>query len=204
MCCPTRMSNTVLYPGVILEGETHIGEDCTIQANSRLTNAIVHRGVKIQDACILQESMVEEEAIIGPMAHLRPGNVIHKKAKIGNFVELKKTEVGEGSKVNHLSYLGDTWIGRNVNVGAGTITCNYDGYRKEQTVIEDDVFIGSDVQLIAPVTIGAGALIAAGTTVTENVPANALGISRTPQTNKEGTAARRRALLDPSVLPTNG
>jgi len=196
--------DTVLYPGVILEGETHVGEDCTIQANSRLTNAIVHRGVKIQDACILQESMVEEEAIIGPMAHLRPGNVIHKKAKIGNFVELKKTEVGEGSKVNHLSYLGDTWIGRNVNVGAGTITCNYDGYRKEQTVIEDDVFIGSDVQLIAPVTIGAGALIAAGTTVTENVPANALGISRTPQTNKEGTAARRRALLDPSVLPTNG
>ena len=109
-----------------------------------------------------------------------------------------------GSKVNHLSYLGDTVIGRNVNVGAGTITCNYDGYRKAQTVIEDNVFIGSDVQLIAPVTIGAGALIAAGTTVTENVPADALGISRTPQSNKEGTAARRRALLDPSVLPTNG
>ncbi len=196
--------DTVLHPGVILEGETHVGEDCTIQANSRLTNAIVHRGVKILDACILQESMVEEDAVIGPMAHVRPGSVIHKKAKVGNFVELKKTEVGEGSKVNHLSYLGDTWIGRNVNVGAGTITCNYDGYRKEQTVIEDDVFIGSDVQLIAPVTIGAGALIAAGTTVTENVPANALGISRTPQTNKEGTAARRRALLDPSVLPANG
>ncbi len=196
--------DTVLHPGVILEGETHVGENCTIRANSRLTHSVLHRGVRIHDACVLEEATVEEEAVIGPMAHLRPGNVIHKKAKIGNFVELKKTEVGEGSKVNHLSYLGDTWIGRNVNVGAGTITCNYDGYRKERTVIEDNVFIGSDVQLIAPVTIGEGALIAAGTTVTEDVPADALGISRIPQTNKEGTAARRRAMLDPSGLPSNG
>ena len=196
--------DTVLHPGVVLEGETHVGEHCTIRANSRITNSVVHQGVKIQDACVLQEATVEEEAVIGPMAHLRPGSVIHRKAKVGNFVELKKTEVGEGSKVNHLSYLGDTLIGRNVNVGAGTITCNYDGYRKAQTVIEDNVFIGSDVQLIAPVTIGSGALVAAGTTVTENVPADALGISRTPQSNKEGTAARRRALLDPSGLPTNG
>jgi bifunctional UDP-N-acetylglucosamine pyrophosphorylase/glucosamine-1-phosphate N-acetyltransferase len=196
--------DTVLHPGVVLEGETHVGEHCTIRANSRLTNSVVHQGVTIQDACVVQESTVEEEAVIGPMAHVRPGCVIHRKAKVGNFVELKQTEVGEGSKVNHLSYLGDTWIGRNVNVGAGTITCNYDGYRKAQTVIEDNVFIGSDVQLIAPVTIGSGALIAAGTTVTENVPADALGISRTPQSNKEGTAARRRALLDPSGLPSNG
>ena len=142
--------------------------------------------------------------MIGPLAHLRPGSHIHRRAKVGNFVELKQTEVGEGSKVNHLTYLGDTWIGRNVNVGAGTITCNYDGYRKERTIIEDNVFIGSDVQLIAPVTIGKGALIAAGTTVTENVPADALGISRVSQTNKEGTAARRRAMLDPSAHPTKG
>jgi bifunctional UDP-N-acetylglucosamine pyrophosphorylase/glucosamine-1-phosphate N-acetyltransferase len=196
--------DTVLHPGVILEGTTLIGENCTIRANSRLTNSVLHRGVRIQDACILQEATVEDEAVIGPLAHLRPGSVIHRKAKVGNFVELKQTEVGEGSKVNHLSYLGDTWIGRNVNVGAGTITCNYDGYRKERTIIEDNVFIGSDVQLIAPVTIGKGALIAAGTTVTENVPADALGISRVSQTNKEGTAARRRAMLDPSVLPSNG
>ena len=179
-------------------GETHVGEKCVIRANSRLTDSVLHGGVRIHDACVLEEAMVVEEAVIGPMAHLRPGNVIHVKAKVGNFVELKKTEVGEGSKVNHLSYLGDTWIGRNVNVGAGTITCNYDGYRKARTIIEDDVFIGSDVQLIAPVTIGAGALIAAGTTVTKDVPADALGISRMPQSNKEGTAARRRALLDPS------
>ncbi len=196
--------DTILHQGVVLEGQTQVGECCTVRANSRLTNSVVHRGVTIQDACVLQEATIEDEAVIGPMAHLRPGTVIHRKAKVGNFVELKKTEVGERSKVNHLSYLGDTWIGRNVNVGAGTITCNYDGYRKAQTLIEDNVFIGSDVQLIAPVTIGKGALIAAGTTVTENVPADALGISRVSQITKEGTAARRRALLDPSVLPTNG
>jgi bifunctional UDP-N-acetylglucosamine pyrophosphorylase/glucosamine-1-phosphate N-acetyltransferase len=196
--------DTVLHPGVVLEGRTQVGECCTIRGNSRLTNTVVHRGVTIQDACVLQESTVEEDVVIGPMAHIRPGCVIHRNAKVGNFVELKKTEVGEESKVNHLSYLGDTVIGRKVNVGAGTITCNYDGYRKAQTVIEDNVFIGSDVQLIAPVTIGSGALIAAGTTVTENVPADALGISRTPQSNKEGTAARRRALLDPSGTPGNG
>jgi len=130
---------------------------------------------------------------------LRPGSLIHRKAKIGNFVELKQTEVGEGSKVNHLSYLGDTVIGRNVNIGAGTITCNYDGFRKAQTRIEDNVFIGSDVQLIAPVTIGEGALIAAGTTVTKNVPPNALGISRVAQINKEGTAAKRREILASSA-----
>ncbi len=196
--------DTVLHPGVILEGETHVGEHCTIRANSRLTHSVLHRGVRIHDACVLEETTVEDEAVIGPMAHLRPGNVIHKKAKVGNFVELKKTEVGEGSKVNHLSYIGDTWIGRNVNVGAGTITCNYDGYRKARTIIKDHVFIGSDVQLIAPVTIGEGALIAAGTTVTEDVPADALGISRVPQITKEGAAARRRALLDPSGFPPDG
>ncbi len=191
--------DTRLYPGVILEGQTVIGEGCNIHSNSRLKNSRLDNGVVIQDSCVLLEAVVEEGAVIGPFAHLRPGSLIHRKAKIGNFVELKHTEVGEGSKVNHLSYLGDTYIGRNVNVGAGTITCNYDGFRKARTRIEDDVFIGSDVQLIAPVTIGKGALIAAGTTVTENVPANALGISRVPQTNKEGTAARRRAILAASA-----
>ena len=191
--------DSVLHPGVILEGSTQVGDDCTIRANSRLTDSVLSQGVLIQDSCVLQRARVEEQAVIGPFAHLRPGSVIHRKAKIGNFVELKETEVGEGSKVNHLSYLGDTWVGRNVNVGAGTITCNYDGYGKERTYIEDNVFIGSDVQLIAPVTIGEGALIAAGTTITENVPSNAMGISRVPQTNKEGTAARRRAMLNPSL-----
>jgi bifunctional UDP-N-acetylglucosamine pyrophosphorylase/glucosamine-1-phosphate N-acetyltransferase len=191
--------DTQLYPGVILEGQTVIGEGCIIHSNSRLKNSRVDKSVVIQDSCVLMEAVVEEGAVIGPFAHLRPGSLIHRKAKIGNFVELKHTEVGEESKVNHLSYLGDTYIGRNVNVGAGTITCNYDGFRKARTRIEDDVFIGSDVQLIAPVTIGKGALVAAGTTVTENVPANALGISRVPQTNKEGTAAKRRAMLAASA-----
>lgn len=187
--------DTRLYPGVILEGRTVIGEGCVIHGNSRLKHSIVGNGVVVQDSCVFLEAVVEEGAVIGPFAHLRPGSLIHQKAKIGNFVELKQTEVGEGSKVNHLSYLGDTYIGRNVNVGAGTITCNYDGFRKARTRIEDNVFIGSDVQLIAPVTIGEGALVAAGTTVTDNVPANALGISRVAQINKEGTAARRRAIL---------
>jgi bifunctional UDP-N-acetylglucosamine pyrophosphorylase/glucosamine-1-phosphate N-acetyltransferase len=187
--------DTRLYPGVILEGRTVVGEGCVIHGNSRLKHSIVGNGVVVQDSCVLLEAVVEEGAVIGPFAHLRPGSLIHQKAKIGNFVELKHTEVGEGSKVNHLSYLGDTFIGRNVNVGAGTITCNYDGFRKARTRIEDNVFIGSDVQLIAPVTIGEGALVAAGTTVTDNVPANALGISRVAQINKEGTAARRRAIL---------
>lgn len=187
--------DTRLYPGVILEGQTVIGEGCTIHGNSRLKNSQIGNGVLVQDSCVLMEAVVEEGVVIGPFAHLRPGSLIHRKAKIGNFVEIKQTEVGEGSKVNHLSYLGDTFIGRNVNVGAGTITCNYDGFRKARTRIEDNVFIGSDVQLIAPVTIGEGALIAAGTTVTENVPANALGISRVAQINKEGMAARRRAMM---------
>ena len=191
--------DTRLYPGVILEGQTVIGENCIIHSNSRLNNSHVGKNVLIQDSCVLQEAVIEDGAVIGPFAHLRPGSLIHRNAKIGNFVELKQTEVGEESKVNHLSYLGDTFIGRNVNIGAGTITCNYDGFRKSRTRIEDNVFIGSDVQLIAPVTIGEGALIAAGTTVTENVPANALGVSRVPQTNKEGAAARRRALLGSSA-----
>ncbi|MGD9850196.1 MAG: bifunctional UDP-N-acetylglucosamine diphosphorylase/glucosamine-1-phosphate N-acetyltransferase GlmU [Nitrospirales bacterium] len=187
--------DTILYPGVILEGHTHIGDSCVIQANTHMTDTVLGRSVVVRDACVLQGVLVEDEVVIGPFAHLRPGSRIQKKAKVGNFVELKQTEVGEGSKVNHLSYLGDTVIGKNVNVGAGTITCNYDGFRKERTTIEDDVFIGSDVQLIAPVTIGKGALVAAGTTVTEDVPPDALGIARVQQVNREGTAARRRVLL---------
>lgn len=187
--------DTSLYPGVMLEGRTVIGTNCVIHGNSRLNNSWVGNNVLIQDSCVLLEATVEEGAAIGPFAHLRPGSLIHRKGKVGNFVELKQTEVGEESKVNHLSYLGDTVIGRNVNIGAGTITCNYDGFRKARTQIEDNVFIGSDVQLIAPVTIGEGALIAAGTTVTKNVPPNALGISRVAQINKEGTAAKRREIL---------
>jgi bifunctional UDP-N-acetylglucosamine pyrophosphorylase/glucosamine-1-phosphate N-acetyltransferase len=186
--------DTVLYPNVTLEGTTVIGEDCVLRSSTRLTDCIVGNGVEILDYCVLADSHIEDDAHLGPFSHLRPGVVVRKKAKVGNFVEMKKTDLGEGSKANHLSYLGDAKIGKGVNIGAGTITCNYDGVRKFQTVIGDGVFLGSDTQLIAPVTVGAGAIIAAGTTVTEDVPADALVIGRVPQVNRAGWAARRRAL----------
>jgi bifunctional UDP-N-acetylglucosamine pyrophosphorylase/glucosamine-1-phosphate N-acetyltransferase len=186
--------DTVLYPNVMLEGTTAIGEDCVLRSHTRLTNCIVGKGVEILDHCLFADSHIEDDAHLGPFVHLRPGVVVRKKAKVGNFVEMKKTDLGEGSKANHLSYLGDAKIGKGVNIGAGTITCNYDGVRKFQTVIEDEVFLGSDTQLVAPVTVGAGAIIAAGTTVTEDVPADALAIARVPQVNRAGWAARRRAL----------
>jgi bifunctional UDP-N-acetylglucosamine pyrophosphorylase/glucosamine-1-phosphate N-acetyltransferase len=186
--------DTVLYPSVMLEGVTVIGEDCMLRSATRLTDCIVGNGVEILDHCLVTNSHIEDDARVGPFVHLRPGVVVRKKAKVGNFVEMKKTDLGEGSKANHLSYLGDTKIGKGVNIGAGTITCNYDGIRKFETVIEDGVFVGSDTQLIAPVTVGAGAIIAAGTTITEDVPADTLAIARVPQVNRAGWAARRRAL----------
>lgn len=186
--------DTVLYPHVTLEGRTVIGDETIVHSGSRITDCTIGNRVEILDHCILRESLVEEEAHLGPFAHLRPGVTVRRKAKVGNFVEMKKTELGEGSKANHLSYLGDARIGTGVNIGAGTITCNYDGWKKFQTVIGDQVFIGSDVQLVAPVTVGQGAVIAAGATVTQDVPADALVISRVPQVTREGWAARRRAL----------
>jgi bifunctional UDP-N-acetylglucosamine pyrophosphorylase/glucosamine-1-phosphate N-acetyltransferase len=165
-----------------------------LRSHIRLRNCIVGNGVEIFDHCLFADSHIEDNARLGPFVHLRPGVVVRKKAKVGNFVEMKKTDLGEGSKANHLSYLGDALIGKGVNIGAGTITCNYDGARKFQTVIEDGVFLGSDTQLIAPVTVGARSIIAANTTVTENVPADALVIGRVPQVNRVGWAARRRAL----------
>ena len=186
--------DTILYPNVTLEGTTVIGEDCVLRSFTRLTNCTLGNGVEILDHCVFADSQIEDSAHLGPFVHLRLGVVVRKRAKVGNFVEMKKTDLGEGSKANHLSYLGDTTIGKGVNIGAGTITCNYDGVRKFQTVIGDGVFLGSDTQLIAPVTVGAGAIIAAGTTVTEDVPADALVIGRVPQVNRAGWAARRRAL----------
>ena len=186
--------DTVLYPNVTLEGTTAIGEDCVLRSYTRLTDCTVGNGVEILDHCVFADSHIEDDSHLGPFVHLRPGVVVRKKAKVGNFVEMKKTDLGEGSKANHLSYLGDTKIGKWVNIGAGTITCNYDGVRKYQTVIGDGVFLGSDTQLIAPVRVGAGAIIAAGTTVTKDVPADALVIGRVPQVNRAGWAARRRAL----------
>ncbi len=186
--------DTTLYPNVMIEGSTVLGEDCVVHSGCRITNCVVGRGVEILDHSILRDSQVEDGAVLGPFVHLRPGVLIRRKGKVGNFVEMKKTELGEGSKANHLSYLGDARIGKDVNIGAGTITCNYDGVQKHETVIGDRVFVGSDTQFIAPVTVGAGAIVAAGTTVTQDVPSDALAIARVPQVIRAGWAARRRAL----------
>ncbi len=186
--------DTVLHPNVTLEGRTRIGEDCVIRPQTRIAESVLGHRVTVLDCCVIRESRLEDQSTVGPFAHLRPGTVVRRAAKVGNFVEMKKADLGEGSKANHLSYLGDARIGKKVNIGAGTITCNYDGLRKYETVIEDEVFVGSDTQLIAPVTVGRGAVIAAGTTLTQDVPADALAIARTSQVNRPGWAARRRAL----------
>ena len=148
----------------------------------------------VKDCSVIEQSTVSDGASVGPFAHLRPGSVIGARARIGNFVEIKKSSIGEGSKANHLAYIGDATVGKDVNIGAGVITCNYDGFDKFPTIIEDGVFVGSDSQLVAPVRIGRGALIAAGATITHNVPADALAISRAPQDIREGFAARRRKM----------
>ncbi|MCP9455325.1 MAG: bifunctional UDP-N-acetylglucosamine diphosphorylase/glucosamine-1-phosphate N-acetyltransferase GlmU, partial [Nitrospira sp.] len=188
--------DTILYPYVTIEGKTEIGEDCVVRSHSRLVDCQVGNRVEILDHCVLKESLVEDDVVVGPFAHLRPGVLVRRKARIGNFVEMKKTELGEESKANHLSYLGDAKIGKGVNIGAGTITCNYDGVRKHQTLIGDHVFIGSDSQLVAPVSVGNGAVIAAGTTVTKDVPPEALAIARTPQDNRAGWAMKRRLMVE--------
>jgi bifunctional UDP-N-acetylglucosamine pyrophosphorylase/glucosamine-1-phosphate N-acetyltransferase len=184
--------DTILYQNVRLEGKTMLGEGCIVFPGTRIVNSTLGNNVSVKDSSIIEESDIAAGASVGPFAHLRPGAVIGAKAKIGNFVEIKKSTIGEGSKANHLSYIGDTNIGRDVNIGAGVITCNYDGFEKYPTVIEDGVFVGSDAQLVAPVKIGRGALIAAGATITRDVPADALAISRVSQEIREGFASRRR------------
>jgi bifunctional UDP-N-acetylglucosamine pyrophosphorylase/glucosamine-1-phosphate N-acetyltransferase len=186
--------DTVLYPQVALEGRTVIGEDAVIHAGTRITDCVIGGHAEILDHCVLRESYIGQAAHVGPFVHLRPGVTVGPKAKVGNFVEIKNAELGEGAKANHLSYIGDATIGMGVNIGAGTITCNYDGLKKHRTVIGDQVFVGSDTQLVAPVSIGPGAVIAAGTTVTQDVPAGALAIARVAQVNRLGYAEKRRAL----------
>lgn len=184
--------DTVLHPNVYLEGRTSVGAACEIHAGTRLVNATIGDRVTIRNYCVITDSTVEADAVLGPFAHLRPGSTVASEAHVGNFVELKKTTLGRGSKASHLTYLGDATIGDGVNIGAGTITCNYDGVRKNTTVIGDGAFIGSDSQLIAPVTIGAGAYVAAGSSITDDVPADALAIARGRQVNKPGWAKGRR------------
>ena len=187
-------SDTVIHPGVVIEGQTRIGAACEIQAYVRISDSEIADRVTINNFCVIVGSRVADGASVGPFAHLRPETEVGQEAKVGNFVELKKTCLGPGSKANHLSYLGDATIGANVNVGAGTITCNYDGRQKHNTIIEDSAFIGSDTQLIAPVRIGKGAYVGAGSSITEDVPAGALGIGRGRQANVSDWVERRKSM----------
>lgn len=185
-------AGTVIEPGVLLQGETKIAADCRIRAGAVIRDSLIGKGASVLPYSVIEESSVGPLAQIGPMAHLRPGSKIGKGAKVGNYVELKKAELGEGAKANHLSYLGDAKIGAGANIGAGTITCNYDGTNKHVTEIGAEAFIGSDTQLVAPVKVGKGAYVGSGTTVTKNVPAGALAVSRAPQKNIPGWAARNK------------
>jgi bifunctional UDP-N-acetylglucosamine pyrophosphorylase/glucosamine-1-phosphate N-acetyltransferase len=178
--------DTVIHPNVYLEGRTRVGSNCVIHAGVRIVDSVIDDEVVINNYCVIAKSHVARGARLGPFAHVRPQSEIGEGAHVGNFTELKKTALGKGSKANHLSYLGDAVIGENVNIGAGTITCNYDGARKHQTIIEDGAFVGSDTQLIAPVTVHKGAYIGTGTTVREDVPPGALAVSAGKQRNIEG------------------
>ena len=186
--------DTVIQPNVYLEGRTRIGRNCEIQAGVRIIDSTLADHVLVQNYTIIRNSTVASGAILGPFTHIRPDSQIDAGAHVGNFVELKKTRLGAGSKANHLAYLGDATIGEGVNVGAGVITCNYDGLRKHPTIIEDGAFVGTDSQLVAPVRIGKDSYIAAGSSITEDVPPGALAISRGRQVNKEGWAAKKKAM----------
>lgn len=184
--------DAVIYPNVYLEGGTRIGKRSVIYPNTRIKDSLLGSGVIIRDSTVIDASTVRDNASVGPFAHIRPGSVIGPEAKIGNFVELKKAVFGRASKASHLSYLGDALIGRDVNIGAGTITCNYDGKNKHLTVIEDGVFVGSDTQLVAPVKISKGAYIAAGSTITKDVPRDALAITRVSQKHYKDWAKKKK------------
>jgi bifunctional UDP-N-acetylglucosamine pyrophosphorylase/glucosamine-1-phosphate N-acetyltransferase len=185
-------ADTVIHPGVSLEGRTTIGGGCEIHSGVRVVNSRLGNHVIVLNHCVITDSAIADHACVGPFAHLRNEADIRERARVGNFVELKKTVLGPGSKSMHLSYLGDATIGAQVNIGAGTITCNYDGEKKQSTVIEDGAFVGSDSQLIAPVTIGKGAFVGSGSTIRENVPPGALAVTAGKQRNIEGWVAKKK------------
>jgi bifunctional UDP-N-acetylglucosamine pyrophosphorylase/glucosamine-1-phosphate N-acetyltransferase len=189
----TIATDAVIESGCVLRGATSIGAGATLDIGCVLTDVKVAAGANLKPYSVATSSTIGERAQIGPFTHLRPESVIGEDAHVGNFVELKKTSLGKGSKANHLAYLGDGIVGEGVNIGAGTIFCNYDGVQKHVTTLEDGAFIGSDSQLVAPVTIGKGAYVGTGTTVTRNVPAGALAISRVRQENKDGYATKLNA-----------
>lgn len=183
-------ADTVLYPGVLLQGNTEIGEDCVIGVNSRIVDSMIENGVDIQASHIF-ESCIREGAHIGPFAYIRPGSEIGRATKIGDFVEIKKSKIGDGTKVSHLTYIGDAEVGRNCNFGCGTVFVNYNGSEKFKTIVGDNAFIGCNSNLVSPVNIGDQAYIAAGSTITEDVPEGALGVARARQVNKEGWVEKK-------------
>ncbi|HET6372584.1 MAG TPA: bifunctional UDP-N-acetylglucosamine diphosphorylase/glucosamine-1-phosphate N-acetyltransferase GlmU, partial [Candidatus Polarisedimenticolia bacterium] len=182
---------TVIHPLARLEGATVIGPNCTIGAFAHITDCRIGAGVTVRDLCVLTGATLGDGVIVGPFAHLRPGTVLEEGVHVGNFVEVKKSRLGRGTKANHLTYLGDAIIGERCNIGAGTITCNYDGVNKNTTTLEDEVFIGSDTQLVAPVRVGRGAYVGAGSTITRNVPEYALALTRVKQATLTGWVKRR-------------
>ena len=185
-------ADVTLGAGVHLRGRTRIQTGVRIDVGSVVTDAVLSSGVTVKPYSVITDADVGSRAQVGPFSHLRPGSELGVDARVGNFVETKKTRLGAGAKANHLAYLGDADVGARANVGAGTITCNYDGTRKHRTVIGESAFIGSDTQLVAPVTVGKGAYVGAGTTVTEDVPPDALALTRSKQTNIEGYASRKK------------
>lgn len=184
--------DTVLHPNVQLRGATKIGRNCTVETGVVVVDSTIADGVHLKAGSAIEEAQIGPNCKIGPMAHLRPGTVLTGDNKIGNFVETKKAVLGEGSQSSHLTYIGDAQVGKNVNFGCGTITCNYDGANKHVTTIDDDVFIGSDVQFVAPVKIGRNSLIGAGSTITKDVPADSLAISRSEQRVIEGWTLKKK------------
>jgi bifunctional UDP-N-acetylglucosamine pyrophosphorylase/glucosamine-1-phosphate N-acetyltransferase len=179
-------ADTILEPFVQILGNTRIGGDCRVRSYTVINNSMIGDDVLIRPGCVLDEAYVKKGAVLGPYSHLRPGSEIGEGAHVGNFVETKKIRLGKGSKANHLTYLGDAEIGEGVNIGAGTITCNYDGQHKHTTVIEDGVFIGSDSTLVAPVRVGKGSYVGAASCITDNVPPDSLAIGRARQIVKDG------------------
>jgi bifunctional UDP-N-acetylglucosamine pyrophosphorylase/glucosamine-1-phosphate N-acetyltransferase len=195
-------TDTRIEPCVQLLGRTRIGAGCTIRTGCVLTDAVLEDNVLVKPHSLVVASHLSRGAQVGPFAHLRDGAHLEENARVGNFVEVKKSVLGDGAKAMHLTYLGDARVGGGTNIGAGTITCNYDGVRKNPTTIGKRVFIGSDTALVAPVRVGDGAYIAAGSVITENVPPDALGVARGRQVNKPGWAAARRRAMAAAAKPS--
>jgi bifunctional UDP-N-acetylglucosamine pyrophosphorylase / glucosamine-1-phosphate N-acetyltransferase len=183
--------DTTIHPQVVIEGQSAIGGECVVGVGSHISSCRLGDRVTLLPYCVLRDSVIEDAATLGPFCHLRPLSHVGPKARVGNFVELKKSKIGRGSKVPHLSYVGDATVGEGVNVGAGTITCNYDGVHKHETKIGDHAFVGTNTSLVAPITVGEGAYIGAGSTITKDVPPGALAVGRAPQVVKDGWAARK-------------